>query len=963
MSDQPTNTWPPERSPSGATRDPLSSFDGEETSEGDQTRPLGAQASGDSERATGKAAIGDSFGRYVILRELGAGGMAHVYVAYDPELNREVAVKVMRPGGPEGRDAAGERLLREAQAMARLEHVNVVRVYDVGVVDGRVWMAMELVRGVDFETWLAERVRDWREVVRAMVAAGRGLAAAHSAGIVHLDFKPRNILVGDDGGIRVVDFGLARPPRSPSQAVKIDLEASADPLSGDSLPAGRLIDQVTEYGLVMGTPGYMAPEQLRAGVTDARTDQFAFCVSLWKALYGRRPFRGKTGAKVNAAVLRGHIEPPPNGSHVPARVRRLLERGLSREAEQRFSSMSELIAELEKDPLQPYKRAGIVAAAVAAIGVGAFGYVRRDDGDGPSCSAAREQLTGVWDDERRDAVEAAIVSDGRPFVPDTWKKVRARLDAYADEWAKMHTDSCEATHKRGEQSEEMLDRRTHCLRERLSELDNVADLLAHADAVVVERAVTMVGRLGAIESCGDVARLQREPLPEDPERLAAMERAQDLLLRTLVLRNAGKYAEAMTVGSAAMLVAEDSGHLSTIAWGRVLLGGVYGEYGDAESAEALILEGMYAADRAGNDDRRANALIELVFVSGMLLGKHEIAERYAEMAQAAVDRIGGSPDEQARLWSNLGAVAGTTGDAERSIALYKKVLEIDDEVEGLGDENLSSVYLGIGSALFWQNRYEEALPYYELSERILEETLGPLHPRTATTYENLGTLHHALGNFDEAYRQFQRALEVIEPSEISPERLGNLYNGIGAALEGLERYEEAAQWFRRAIERIDEKGLQLPILGVSLANLAGNLVVQGKPQQALPYYARGVELMKATFQPESIWIRVMECSEGYAHLLAGDSARALELISPVIEIYESVRPEHDVLYRGECRLAFATALARTPAEALSPQAEAVARGLSATAWADRAERDLETQMPRSKIGMDRLEALRAELRD
>lgn len=954
--------WPRVRSDNDMTGDPLSmSYDGEETSDADETRPLGGSDRDATERGTSKAAVGDSFGRYVIIRELGSGGMAHVYVAYDPELNREVAVKVMRPGGPEGRAAAGERLLREAQAMARLEHVNIVRVYDVGIVEGRVWMAMELVRGVDFETWLADQARDWREVVRAMVAAGRGLEAAHGAGIVHLDFKPRNILVGDDGVVRVVDFGLARPPRTPSQAPRIDLEASVESLSGDSLPAGRLIDQVTEYGLVMGTPGYMAPEQLRSGVTDARTDQFAFCVSLWKALYGRRPFRGKSAAKVNAAVLRGRIQPPPSGSHVPARIRRLLERGLSRESSDRFESMTAMLAELEKDPLQLYKRGGLVVAAVVAIGIGAFGYVGGNDATGPACDTARAQIADVWDDDRRQRVESAILADGRAFAPDTWRKVEARLDAYADEWVRMHTDSCEATHRRGEQSEEMLDRRTHCLNARRAELRNVIDVLARADTTVVERAVTLVGRLGDIDACADVSRLQREALPEDPKQLQAMERAQDLLLQTLVLRNAGKYAEAMAVGSAAALVAEGSGHLSTIAWGRILLGGVLGEYGDAESAEELVLHGLYAADRAGNDDRRANALIELVFITGMLLGKYEVAEHHAQMAQAVVDRIGKPADEQARLWSNLGAVKGTTGDAAGSIELYKKVLDIHESVDGLGDENLSSVYLGIGSALFWHNRYEEALPYYELSERILEEVLGPLHPRTATTYENLGTVHHALGNFDEAYRQFQRALEIIEPSEIAPERLGNLYNGIGAALEGLERHEEARRWFRRAIERIDEKELVLPVLGVSLANLAGNLVQHGQATEALPYYERAVDVMKRTFVPDSIWVRVMECSQGYAHLEAGDTDRAFELISPVVKIFESEQPDHDMLYRGECRLAFATALARTPADELPDVAKDAARGLSAKAWADRAERDLETQMPRSRLGMERLEALRKTL--
>jgi tetratricopeptide (TPR) repeat protein/predicted Ser/Thr protein kinase len=961
MSDRSSSSWEHPSSSSPESGEPSARRRDEETSDVDETRRVaGSDDDADAqspEPSSGRAQVGDSFGRYVILRELGSGGMAHVYVAYDPELNREVAVKLMRPGGPEAQAASGERLLREAQAMARLEHVNVVRVYDVGIVDGRVWMAMELIRGVDFEEWLKQRTRPWREIVSSLVHAGRGLAAAHAAGIVHLDFKPRNVLVGDDGEIRVVDFGLARPPRTEDRAPRFDFD-----VSGDSLPVGRLTDQITEFGLVMGTPGYMAPELLKGGLTDARTDQFSFCVTLWKALYGRRPFGGSTTAKVNAAVLAGRIEPPPSGSRVPARLRRLLERGLAAAPEARFASLDALLDELERDPFQPYKRLGLAVLAAGAVGVGAWGYVGRQPATGPACDTAASQLKGVWDDDRRAAAKEAVTADPRAFVADTWEKVDNGLDDYAAQWVEMHTDSCRATHQRGEQSEEMLDRRTHCLNERLTELQSVTDLLAHADATVVERAVTMVGRLSPVAGCADVRRLQEQELPTDPNRLAAMERAQTVGLQALVLRNAGKYAEALALGSASLLSAERSGHLPTIAWARISHAGLLGEYGDAETAESFAFEGLLAAEAAGDDERRANALIEMVFVSGMLLGKYEAAEEYARIAQAVIDGLGNPRDAQARLWSNLGAVVGTTGDADRSIELYKRVLAAHDADTLLDDENLSSVYLGIGSALFWENRYEEALPYYDLAERMLVSDLGALHPRTATAYENLGTVNHAMGNFEEALHHFERALEVVGPSETAPERLGSLYNGMGAALEGLERYDEAGEWFRRSIERIDDKNLKLPVLGVSLANLGGNLIIRGRPAEAVPYYERAMSVMRETFVADSIWIQVMACSEGYARLLAGDTEVGAEHMLPAIDRFERESPEHDPLYRGECRLYFATALLELGPEARSEAVQAAARERSASQWADLSARDLEGEMPRSRLGLERLAALRKRLR-
>lgn len=929
----------------------------EVTSELDQTRPIGEDARQDELEAdrTGNHVVpGDKLGRYMILRPLASGGMAHVYVAFDPELNREVALKVMRPGGPEGRDASGDRLLREAQAMARLEHVNVARVYDVGIVDDRVYMAMELVRGENLEEWLARRKRAWREIVRVMSHAGRGLAAAHAAGLVHLDFKPRNVMVGDDGEIRVVDFGLARPPRTEDKPVRFDFDRS-----GESLVSGRLTDQITEYGLVMGTPGYMAPEQLLGGLADARTDQFSFCVTMWIALHGQRPFGGKTSSELNAAVCRGQLVPPPSGSHVPAWIRRLLERGLSRRPSARHASMQALLDELGRDPAVRRKKVAALLGVSGLLAAAAWGYSRPGPSSGPSCDEAAEHLEGVWDDGRRAEVVRAFEQDERAFVLQTLEKVGTRLDAYAGAWITMHNDSCRATHKRGEQSTAMLDLRTQCLMERLAELRAVTDLLSVADEEIVEGAAHSVAALPELEACADPARLERRgALPEDSELRVEVEQAQDLVRRSRALSNVGKHTTGLVLISAAHAVAEMSGHLPTITEARLAYSGLLTEYGDSAASEAMAFEGIYAAEQGGLDDRRITGYIDLVYVTGMLQGRADEAKRWSRLAHAAIERVDARPNVRARLLSNEAAIAGGSGEADRSISLYREALSIHEETGWGSDENLASIYIGIGSAHFWRNEYDDSIRYYQVALQIHEDALGTEHPRTATAYENLGAAHHAKGDFAEAYRFFLRAHEVSEGANVAPERLGTLYNGIGAALEGMERYEEAEVWFLRAIEAIDDKGLIIPALGISLTNLGGNLVQQGRASEAIPHYRRGLEVLGETFAPDNIFVRVLECQAGAAYLEVGEISKALRLIAPAIERYEGDDATHDALYRGECRLAFAFALAVAREDALDESSRAAAKGRSAAEWAAIAERDLLAVVPRSGADLRRLDEFR-----
>jgi len=325
-------------------------------------------ATGDLDPATkpirirpGSAVTGKTLGRYTLLERLGAGAMGVVFRAEDRELGRDVALKQLhRPD-----EALTDRLVREARSMAQVNHPNVVAVYDVGTAEGVTYIAMEMVSGDSLRTWQRES-RTVPEIVTAYVAAGRGLAAAHAAGIVHRDFKPDNVLVGRDGRVRVTDFGLA----------------AARPTDGrEGAPSTSMMSDVnlTTSGSVLGTPAYMAPEQFTGGNVDARTDQFNFCVALYEALYGQRPFEGKTFPELGDHVCEGRIRPAPPGARISRGLRAIILRGLSVKPGDRYPTMEHMLVELGRDRARPWRRTSIAATALAvllAIGLGADWVVR-----------------------------------------------------------------------------------------------------------------------------------------------------------------------------------------------------------------------------------------------------------------------------------------------------------------------------------------------------------------------------------------------------------------------------------------------------------------------------------------------------------------------------------------------------------------------------------------------------------
>lgn len=279
--------------------------------------------------------------RYEIRRQLGSGGSSVVFEAYDPHMDRTIALKLVDVSPIPGHDATNPvmRSVREAQALAQISHPNVVRVYEVAHEENMVRIAMELVDGQTLREWMAaERQRPWREVIRILVQAARGLSAAHKGGLVHRDFKPDNVLVTRTGDVRVLDFGLARAEARDM----VDLEPSRRTLRAD----------VTQSGAILGTPAYMAPEQFRGEAAGARGDQFAFCLVLYEALYRQRAFEGQKFDEIEKAVTTRDPLPPPetSGAEVPEYIWPVLRRGLSREVDDRWASMDELLAELKRDP-------------------------------------------------------------------------------------------------------------------------------------------------------------------------------------------------------------------------------------------------------------------------------------------------------------------------------------------------------------------------------------------------------------------------------------------------------------------------------------------------------------------------------------------------------------------------------------------------------------------------------------
>jgi tetratricopeptide (TPR) repeat protein len=699
---------------------------------------------------------GTTLGRYLVLDKLGEGGMGVVYQAYDPELHRRVALKLLHAedGHSEGASAGRARLLREAQAIARLSHPNVVHVYDVGTVGDHVYIALEYIDGEHLGRWLKREKRSWRDVLDVFRAAGRGLAAAHAAGLVHRDFKPDNVLVGKDGRVLVTDFGLAR----------------ADEERDESAPTPRLTPStpldtpLTEFGTVMGTPGYAAPEHLRGVPGSALSDQFSFAAALWAGLYGARPYRVASWIEYSEALARGVPEPPAN-SGVPAWLRRAVERGLAHDAKARYPTMDVFLQALAHDPAQRRRRlmiaVGLVVLAGAAIGTTVVATRRAAADREQLCTGAEQQLAGVWDTAKRDSVQRAFAASNKPFAAAAFERTAAKLDERAHAWTAMHTEACQATRLRGDQPESVLTLRMACLDDRKRELGQLVDVLAAADAPVVERAVQAASALSPLDDCANVTRLlATDAPPADPTTRIKLDELRTTLDRAKVLGDAGKYKDAVALAKQTSEGARALGYGPLVADTLELLGEEQSYVGDPKSSAATLRDAVRAADASRHDAVRAKALAWLVAVVGYDLEKGDDGIAIAVEARGALDRIGGDPRVEAMLESSLGRAYSSMHDYPHMLEHHKKALALRRRVFGEDDPMTANSHNNVAIALDDADQIEDSLAEHRLALAIRQKVLGPDHPQVAQSLGGVGSALHELGDLDGSIRSNEAAIAI-----------------------------------------------------------------------------------------------------------------------------------------------------------------------------------------------------------
>ncbi|HYO73901.1 MAG TPA: serine/threonine-protein kinase, partial [Archangium sp.] len=826
---------------------------------------------------------------YVLLRRVGEGGMGVVFAAYDPDLDRQVALKLLKPGAVADAEARG-RLVREAQALARLSHPNVVIVHDVGQDGDSVFLAMELVRGRTLRQWLTETPRPWREVLSRFLLAGQGLAAAHAVGLVHRDFKPDNVLLGDDGQVRVTDFGLARAV--PGPLVPPEPGAGERPIQKASSRGG---DTLT--GVRLGTPAYMSPEQWRGLRADARSDQFSFCVALYEALFGQRPFAGGTPEERAQALREGRVTPPPRGSRVPGAVRDAVLRGLAAEPDARHPTLDALLARLECGArARPWRWAAALTLGVAASAVVGFGLAWSDTAQ--VCTGFEARLEGTWDAARRARLEQRFRQDTPPGRTDAFEPTARALDAYAQALVAQEQQSCEDTRVRRAQSEQLMDLRAACLDGRRQALHELVELLEGGEREALTRASEAARQLPSLAACADRDVLARvDPLPAAPEarrELAALRRELDGLR---VQGSAGFHERALPRLEEVVAALRGLGHRPTLAGALLLLGELRGTAGSFAAAREVLEEAVRVAEAGHDDETAARAWNRLLYTEGEGLGLVKEAQRTARMAEAALERLGpeASLEVAAELHRVRGSLGYRQGEYARALTDASEALALLERARGPRDVALAEVLAGMGMALNALGRYDEAERQYARALTLVETVYGQEHPLRAGHLNNMATALRLQGKVAEAVARYGEALGLAErvlgaehaTTSVIRVNLGDSLSRQGQLAQALPHYERALVSLRKGG---DGERLRMANVLLGLGNARGDL---GQFAQAEEAYREALALQEAHLGPRHPDVALSRNNLGWVAMDAGRPEEARAHFEAARELWEaSLGPNH-----------------------------------------------------------------------
>lgn len=889
-------------------------------------------------------ARGQQVGRYVVLELVGEGAMGRVYGAYDPVLDRKVALKFIHPLHDDA--AARDRLQREARAMARVSHPHLVAVHDAGEHAGSVFITMEFVEGVTLRAWLSRQTakrarggaesgsagaeeqsgsaasdgaglaaraetsggggepapaeRDEKasgnerrqrreeqagsgaghgagpaverdphrgprvnrrtpdELVRAFLQAGEGLAAAHAAGLVHRDFKPENVLVGGDDRVRVSDFGLAREAS----------EEERGPAPGNLVSERSRAGDLTLAGALIGTPAYMAPEQVAGHRADAQSDQFSFCVALYEAFAGKRPFERNAADLVRAGA-------PPISA--PPRVQRVLSRGLQANPADRFPDMTALLTVLRGERRAPRSAIAVASAAVVAAVLAVSFAVSSSRS---LCSSGPERVSAVWSDTRRESLARQFVAAGGSSA---FGFVARALDDYGHAWAAMHRETCEATRVRGEQPDQVLAVRMACLDRRLVELEAVLGVLATNDERNSSRAADAVAGLTPLSVCANVtALLQPEPLPENPQRRAQVLEVQRDLARALALKDNGRFKEGLPIATAAALKAHSIGFPPLEAEALLLRGELADASGDIAGAEPMLRDAWAAATRARDDRLATRSAVSLSFVLSELTRMRD-SDEWVWQADTMLQRVGGDFDLEARVANQQGHLLYAKADFAGAEARYRHAWELRKKNQGEAHPMTATMLANVGNAVGSRDDFEGALVILRQVRATLEPAMGASHPKVVQVRNAIVSQLLNLERNDEALKELDALLPVLESSlGRSHALVGRLVLNRSHALWQLHRLDEAREAGERALAIFEDAKMNL-MIGESLLNLGRVLGDLTRVDDAVAKFSRSREVLTGVFGDGHEEISAAWEAEGEMLLAAGRPKQALAAFDEALE--------------------------------------------------------------------------------
>jgi len=786
-------------------------------------------------------------GRFELGRRRGAGAMGVVYEARDPQLDRKVALKVLRATSLD--PSRVERLALEARSLAKLRHPNVVTVYEVGQDGDDRFIVMDLVQGETLRVWL-QTPRDWEDIVRMFIGAGEGLWAAHEAGLVHRDFKPDNVLV-EDGQPKVVDFGLAAAVDDPAETTHPRTSAPA------------AIDRFTQTEAFVGTPAYMAPEQFEGKASPA-ADQYAFCVALFEALAGHRPHADAESSGLDALILARSNAPAPNApERAPRWLRRVIAQGLATRPSRRWPSMSALLDALRR--VDRSSRGGMKVAAgvlgVAALGVGLGRPFSGDQAVDP-CATASAPIEAAWSAARQTDLGRAFARTELAYADDTWQRVVPHLDDYARAWSGARQRACVADLASPDPQAPLNLARVRCLDRRRADFESLLETFASADAKIVDRAVDAATTIPSLDQCAE-ATLLREQMerrggysPASPAFYASLS-AADAAYRT------GNDEAALRDAAPILREARAVGDHELVALAALVLAKAHQRHGDIRASLEFAETAVEAAERLGDTRVRVRAQLRLLSVLAERRG-FEPAHRIVRFAGAAMERLEDPVAFEATLGeleSRLLLLEGKPNEALAPLDRLDPVVAPFPRLRGRILDQRSETLEALG-------RHDAAITIQHEALALLETRLGAGTPRTiqarmglTTSLANTGRVDEALSQAREALRDADHALGA--DSLIAARARATLAMAMAVAGD----VEASEPLFRDAAKVLEARlGPEHPDAAAGWINLSRVLPALGKSAEAVEVLEHAATILRHTLPADHTDFLFIQTNLAEAHL-------------------------------------------------------------------------------------------------